>query len=189
VQWAIDLRTGRLSGGGCGGQALGCLGSLSTLGVGGAGVSLKLSCQGVACPAGGAGQGKRRLEFGCGGGIQAGLGESVGVGVGGCIIATLGASWLCTLGNPGVRQWDGQRIGGARTRHDSKMSQRLAMALTWEILVGGATPERAPVTTCNPWMILSSVEGEGTARYPWQNSTISKISWLLVSTLTSLKQR
>ncbi len=70
-----------------------------------------------------------------------------------------------------------------------KMSQRLAMALTWEILVGSATLERAPTTTCNPWMILSSVEGEGTARYPWQNSTVSKISWLLVSALTSLKQR
>jgi hypothetical protein len=70
-------------------------------------VSLKLSQHGVACLARGAGRGKRRLEFGCGGGIQAGLGESMGVGVGGCVIATLGASWLCTLGSPGVRQWDG----------------------------------------------------------------------------------
>ncbi len=113
----------------------------------------------------------------------------MGVGVGGCIIATLGESWLCTLGSPGVGQRDEQRVGGARRRHDSKMSQKLAMALTWEILVGGAAPERAPATTCNPWMILSSVEGEGTARYLWQNSTVSKISWLLVSALTSLKQR
>jgi hypothetical protein len=51
------------------------------------------------------------------------------------------------------------------------MFRRIAMELTWEILVGSAAPERAPMTTCNPWMILSSVEGEGTARYLWRNST------------------
>ncbi len=33
------------------------------------------------------------------------------------------------------------------SRHDSKMSRRLVMASTWEMLVGGAAPVRAPATT------------------------------------------
>ena len=53
----------------------------------------------------------------------------MGVGVGGSGDATLGASWMGTLERPGVGQWVGWRDGGARRCHDSKMTQRLAMAL------------------------------------------------------------
>ena len=62
---------------------MGCLGSFSILGAGGAGASLKLSCRGVACTAGGPGRGECWIELGSGGGLPARLGESLGVGVGG----------------------------------------------------------------------------------------------------------
>ena len=76
---------------------------------------------------------------------------------------------MSNLGRPGVRQRVGWRDGDARRHHDSKMSQRLAMvsAWEWEMLVGGGALERAPATTCNPWMILSSVDGAGIERYLW----------------------
>ena len=104
-------------------------------------------------------------------------------------IALLGAMWLCTLGSPWDGPEDGRRFGGAKRRHDSKISQRLAMASTWEMLVGGVAPVSAPATCCRPWMILSSGVGAGIARYLWRNSTVSEMHWLLVSALTSLKHQ
>ena len=61
-------------------------------------------------------------------------------------IALLGAMWLCTLGSPWDGPEDGRRFGGAKRRHDSKISRRLAMASTWEMLVGGVAPVSAPAT-------------------------------------------
>jgi hypothetical protein len=71
-------------------------------------------------------------------------------------VATLGGSGLFTLGRPGACTQVALRWGGARRRHESKRSQRLAMASSWEMHVGGDAPEIAPAATCSPWMILSS---------------------------------
>ena len=77
-------------------------------------------------------------------------------------VATLEGSGLSTLGCPGAMIRVALRWGGARSRQDLKRSRRLAMASSWEILVGGGAPDIAPATTCNPWMILSSGDCEGT---------------------------
>ncbi len=82
-----------------------------------------------------------------GGGLQSGLAEVVQGGVGGEGDTTLGGSCVGTLGRPGIGGWGGWKDGGASSRHDSNMSRRLAMASTWEMLVGGAAPVRAPATT------------------------------------------
>ncbi len=52
-----------------------------------------------------------------------------------------------TLGRPGIGRRGGRKDGGASSRHDSIMSRRLAMALTWEMIVGGDAPVRAQATT------------------------------------------
>jgi hypothetical protein len=77
-------------------------------------------------------------------------------------VATCVASGLSTLGCPGAMRRAALRWGGARSRQDSKISRRLAIVSSWEILVGGFAPAIAPATTCNPWMILSSDDCEGT---------------------------
>ncbi len=41
----------------------------------------------------------------------------------------------------------GRKTSGVLRRHDSKTSQKLAIASTWEILAGDAAPARAPATT------------------------------------------
>ncbi len=104
-------------------------------------------------------------------------------------VATCVASGLSTLGSPGAMRRVALRWGGARSRQDSKMSLRLAMASSWERLVGGFAPAIAPATACKPWMILSSGDCEGTVMYECLNSTVSEMTWLLVSDLTSLKHR
>ncbi len=60
---------------------------------------------------------------------------------------TLGGSCEGTLGRPGIRIQGGWKEGGASSRHELKMSLRLVMASTWEMLVGGAAPVRAPAMT------------------------------------------
>jgi hypothetical protein len=55
-------------------------------------------------------------------------------------VATCVASGLSTLGCPGAMRRVALRWGGARSRQDSKISWRLAMASSWEILVGGFAP-------------------------------------------------
>ncbi len=96
---------------------------------------------------GGRGAGNRSVETaGLGGGVQEGIGDPRGLGVGSGREITLGASCVGTLGWPGVGVQVGRQANGAGRRHDSKISQRLAMAST-QILVGGAAPVRAPATT------------------------------------------
>jgi hypothetical protein len=51
-----------------------------------------------------------------------------------------------TLGRPGIGIRGGWKDEGASRRRDLKMSQRLVMALTWEMIVGGAAPVIAPAT-------------------------------------------
>jgi hypothetical protein len=84
---------------------------------------------------------------GMGGGLQVETGDRGQRGVGGASKHTLGGSWGGTLGWAGSGERVGRKAGGAVRRHDSKISRRLAIASTWEILVGGATPTSAPVTT------------------------------------------
>ncbi len=109
---------------------------------------MKTIWRGVAWYAGQTGIGTRRVEpAGLGGGLQSGLAEVVQGGVGGEGDTTLGGSCVGTLGCPGIGGWGGRKDGGASSRHDSNMSRRLAMASTWEMLVGGAVPVRAPATT------------------------------------------
>ncbi len=84
---------------------------------------------------------------GLGRGLHKGTGNRgrLGVGSGGEI--TLGGSCGGTLGWPGIGVRVGQQAGGAHRCQDLKMSRRLAIASTWEILVGDATPARALATT------------------------------------------
>ncbi len=76
-------------------------------------------------------------------------------------VATLGGSWMGTLGRPGDRMWAWSVDGGPRRRHDSNRSHRLAMASTWEMDAGGGASLRVPDMTWRPWMILSSGVGAG----------------------------
>jgi hypothetical protein len=57
-----------------------------------------------------------------GGGLQAVLGDHVGLVVGGEGATNLGESCLFTLGLGGAGQWFGRRDGGASARHESKIS-------------------------------------------------------------------
>ena len=102
---------------------------------------MKSIWRGVAWYAGRTGVGTRCVEpAGLGGGLQSGLAEVRLGGVRGEGDTTLGGSCVGTLGCPDIGIQGGQKDGGARSRHDLNMSQRLAMASTWETLVGGAAP-------------------------------------------------
>jgi hypothetical protein len=118
---------------------------LTTLGEG---TLLKSSCWGVAWKQGAIGVGNDSVEAaGMGGGLQAETVNRGQPGVGGTGKHTLGGSWGGMLGRAGSGKHVGRKAGGPVRRHDSKMSQRLAIVSTWEILVGGAAPARAPATT------------------------------------------
>jgi len=82
-----------------------------------------------------------------GGVLHDGLDKIGRVGVCGAGNTTLGGSCVGTLGRPGIGIRGGRQERGERSRHDSKMSQRLVMASTWEMIVGGDAPMRAPATT------------------------------------------
>ena len=141
VQWEMGSCVGRIGGG----SGKGCRGSIPTLGEG---ALLKSSRWGVTWKGGGTGAGNRSVEAaGLGGGLQAGIDDIGWSGGGGGEEATRGGSCVGTLGRPGIGIRVGWKDGGASRRHDSKMSLRLVMASTWEILVGGAAPVRAPATT------------------------------------------
>jgi hypothetical protein len=108
---------------------------------------VKSSWREVAWNGGWTGGGDRSVEpAGLGGGLQAGLAEIGRADVGGDGGTTLGGSCVGTLGRPGIGSRDGWSEGGASRRHDSKMSHRLVMASTWEMLVGGSAPVRASAT-------------------------------------------
>ncbi len=152
VQWEMGLQVGRTGGGSNGG----CQGSITTLGEGtrgslttlGEGALLKSSRWGVAWKQDGIGAGDEGVEaVGLGRGLQEGTGNCgrPGVGSGGKI--TFEGSWGGTLGWPGNRVCVGRKAGGVGRCQDLKMSQRLAIASTWEILVRGTAPARAPATT------------------------------------------
>ena len=94
------------------------------------------------------GLGDRNVELdGMGGGLHDGLASLGRVSVVGVGDTTLGGSGVGPLKRPGIGSRVGWQDGGARSRHDSKMSRRLVMASTWEMLVGGDAPVRAPATT------------------------------------------
>jgi hypothetical protein len=61
--------------------------------------------------------------------------------------ATLGGSWMDTLGHPGGRIRPLPDEGGPIRCHNLNRSCRLAMALTWEMDVGGGALVRAPDIT------------------------------------------
>jgi hypothetical protein len=104
-------------------------------------------------------------------------------------VATRGRSWLGTLGRQGARMRDCLVGDGSKRHHDSKISRRLVMASSWEIVVGSgeSLTLSAPKMTWRPWIILSSGEGDGMVQYACLNSTVSEMTWLLVLLLTSLK--
>jgi hypothetical protein len=114
----------------------------------GEGALLKSSLWGMAWKQDGIGAGDNSLDAaGMGGGLQEETGNRVQPGVGGNGKHTLGGSWGGMLGWPGRGECMGRKASGTVRHHDSKISQRLAIASTWEILVGGAAPARAPATT------------------------------------------
>ncbi len=109
---------------------------------------MKSRHRGVAWKGAWTGEGERKVEpDGLGGGLHNGLATIGRAGVGGEGDTTLGGSCVGTLGRPGIGIQGGWKEGGASSHHDSKMSRRLVMASTWEMLVGGATPVIAPATT------------------------------------------
>jgi hypothetical protein len=127
------------------GSGEGCRGLIPTLGEG---APLKSSQRGVTWKGGGTGAGDRSVEAaGLGNWLQAWIDDIGWSGGSSGEEATLGGLCVGTLGLPGVGIRVGWKDGGASRRHDSKISQRLVMVSTWEILVGGAAPERAPATT------------------------------------------
>ncbi len=139
-----------------GGSNNGCQGSITTLGEGfpgsittlGEDALLKLSCWGVTWKQGRRGAGDESVEAaGLGGGLQEGTGNRGRLGLGSNGEITLGGSLGSMLGWPGNGVCVGRQASGVRRCQDSKMSQRLAIASTWEILVGDTTPARAPGTT------------------------------------------
>ncbi len=84
---------------------------------------------------------------GLGRGLQEGTGYRGRQGEGSHREITLGGSCGCMLGRPGIGVCMGWQAGGARRCQDSNMSQRLAIASTLEILVGGIAPAMAPALT------------------------------------------
>jgi hypothetical protein len=137
----MGSRTGRL------GKGLADViwGEISTLGEG---VPAKSRRRGVAWKGAWTGVGDRNVDpAGLGGGLHGGLATNGWAGVDGDGDTTLGGSCVGTLGRPGIGIRGGWREGGASSRHDSKMSRRLVMASTWEMLVGGFASVRAPATT------------------------------------------
>ncbi len=137
----MGSRAGRLNGrigdGSCG--------ECPTLGEGG---PVKSRRRGIAWKGSWTGDGDRKVEpDGLGGGLQDGLDTIGRVDVGGEGATTLGGSCVGTLGRPGIRIRGGWKEGGASSRHDSRMSRRLVMAITWEMLVGGDAPVSGLATT------------------------------------------
>ena len=111
-------------------------------------MSLKSSHWGMVWKQGALGAGDDSVEAaGMGGGLQAETGNHGQPRVGGAGKHTLGGSWGGTLGWTGSGEHVGRKAGGMVRHQDSKISLRLAIASTREILVGGATPASAPATT------------------------------------------
>ena len=115
----------------------------------GEGVPVKSIRQGVAWNGAWTGVGDRNEDpDGLGGGLHDGLDKIGRTGVAGAGDIPLGGTCVGTLERPGIGIRGGWNDGDASSRHDSKMSRRLVMALTWEMLVGSDAPVRVPATTC-----------------------------------------
>jgi hypothetical protein len=128
---------------------MGCWDVLATLGE----WSLpKTSRQGVMWNVGVDAKGVSEVTAGCGGALTAVLGDHLGLVLSGEVTTTLGDSREFTLGGEGVGWLVGQRRrdGGASACHDSKISWREVIALSWEILVGGGAPLIGHAMTCKP---------------------------------------
>ena len=109
---------------------------------------MKSRRRGVAWKGAWTGKGDRKVEpDGLGSGLQDGLDTIGWAGVGGEGNTTLAGSCVGTLRRPGIGIRGGWQEGGTNSRHDSKMSRRLVMASTWEMLVGGDAPVSALATT------------------------------------------
>ena len=92
--------------------------------------------------------GDRNVEpAGLGGGLHDGLATIWRAGVIDQGETTLGGSCGGILERPGIGIRVGWKEGSASSRHDSKMSQRVVMASTWEMLAGGNAPVMALATT------------------------------------------
>jgi hypothetical protein len=77
---------------------------------------------------------------GLGGGLQEETGNRGRPGVGSNREITLEGSWGSTLEQAGSGERMGRKASGMRRRHDSKMSQRLAIASTWGYTCGRRHP-------------------------------------------------
>jgi len=111
-------------------------------------VPAKSRRRGVAWKGAWTGVGERNVEpAGLGGGLHDGLATIWRAGVIGEGETTLGGACGGTLGRPGIGIQVGWKEGGASSRHDSKMSRRVVMASTWEMLEGGDALVMAPATT------------------------------------------
>jgi hypothetical protein len=111
-------------------------------------VPAKSRRRGVAWKGAWTGVGDSNVEpAGMGGGLHGGLATNGWAGVDGDGNTTLGGTCVGTLGRPGIGIRGGWKEGGASSRQDLKISRRLVMASTWEMLVGGVAPVRAPATT------------------------------------------
>ena len=94
------------------------------------------------------GVGDRNVEpAGLGGGLHDGLATIWQAGVLGEGETTLGGSCGGILGRPGIGIRGGWKEGGASSCHNSKMSRRVVIASTWEMLAGSDAPVMAPATT------------------------------------------
>jgi hypothetical protein len=132
----------------------------------------------------------RSADAGGRGGNQAGKGLAPILGV--WTTGVGGSSRAATLGRPraGPRLFPAGGGGkGGATIQRGQRSLRLARAPSWEMVVDGGVSVSTLATACKPCAILSSANGAGMVRYACLNSTMLEMTWLLVSILTSLKQR
>jgi hypothetical protein len=84
--------------------------------------SSKTRWWGVTWNVGADGAGVSEVTACCGGVLAAVLGDHVGLVLGGEVTTTLGELRAFTLGDVEAGWWVGRRDGGARARHDSKIS-------------------------------------------------------------------
>ncbi len=154
----------------------------------GSGVSAKMRRRGVTGSGRDGRSGDWRVELGGIAGVLSGGGDTGDEATLGGVF-TLGGVLSVTLGGAGGGRRDWVVVGGGRRRHASKSSRSWETASSWEMEVGSGVSLRAPAIEWRPWMILSSDVGVGMVRKACRNSTVSEMTWLLVSLLTRRKHR
>ena len=82
--------------------------------------------------------------------------------------------------------WNGCPLTSGRTPAVHESSRLLRFWMDWicDILVGGGASVSPFVSTCKPLIIFSSAEGVGMVLNACRNSTVSDMTWLLMSLLT-----